>query len=418
MNENNRLSRVQILIQQKKYAEAEKTLNDLLSTDAGNAHYLLYMAEIKLQMENYEMARKIIDSAIGISPDYADLYFQKSRIVQMQENYDEAEEVIRHAILLDPNNSGYYAFQAHLRLNRKKFKEALDIANRALEIEPENLLALNTRSTALTKLNRKEESFKTIEGALREDPNNAFTHANYGWSLLEKGDHKKAMEHFKESLKSDPDFEYAQSGILQAMKAKNPIYSLYLQYAFFMQKLTARYQWTVIIAFYLGFRILKGIAKSNEALQPYLIPLLIGLAIIAFSTWVINPIGNLFLRFNKYGQLLLSKKEKLSSGFVALSLAVFTVGLALYFILGDQRYLMVAFFGFAMMVPCGVMFAPTKFKDALLIYTIAMAAVGAGAIFLTFTTPVLVNTMSIVFLFGFVIFQWVANFLLIKENNR
>ena len=103
---------------------------------------------------------------------------------------------------------------------------------------------------------------------------------------------------------------------------------------------------------------------------------------------------------------------------MALSLAVFTVGLALYFILGDQRYLMVAFFGFAMMVPCGVMFAPTKFKDALLIYTIAMAAVGAGAIFLTFTTPVLVNTMSIVFLFGFVIFQWVANFLLIKENNR
>ena len=91
---------------------------------------------------------------------------------------------------------------ANFKLSRKKYEEALEIANEALEIDAENILALNTRSTSLLKLNRKEESFETIEGALREDPNNAYTHANFGWGLLEKGDHKKALEHFREALKN------------------------------------------------------------------------------------------------------------------------------------------------------------------------------------------------------------------------
>ena len=83
----------------------------------------------------------------------------------------------------------------------------MELADRSLEIDAENLLGLNTRSTALLKLNKSEESFSTIEGALREDPNNAYTHANYGWGLLEKGSHKKALEHFKESLKHNPNFD-------------------------------------------------------------------------------------------------------------------------------------------------------------------------------------------------------------------
>ncbi|MCH5600269.1 hypothetical protein [Niabella ginsengisoli] len=64
------------------------------------------------------------------------------------------------------------------------------MADKALEIDAENLLGLNMRSSALVKLNRKEESFETIEGALRNDPNNAYTHANYGWGLLENGNAK------------------------------------------------------------------------------------------------------------------------------------------------------------------------------------------------------------------------------------
>ncbi len=418
MVEDFRLSRVDILIQQDKFDEAEKILKDLLSEEPNNVVLLSLFAEVNLQQDRLDIARKVIDNAIGLAPDSAHLFFVRARISIGQENYKDAEKDISQAIQLDPDDANYFALLAHVKLSRKQFEEALTLANKALAIDAENLLGLNTRSAALIKLDKSEESFLTIEGALREDPNNAYTHANYGWGLLEKGNHKKALEHFKESLKNDPNFAYAQAGMLESLKATNVAYRLFLRYSFWMGNLTSKYQWGVIIGFYLGSRVLRTIANNNEALQPFLVPLIIILALIAFSTWVMRPISNLFLRFNKYGQLLLGKDEKLSSNFVAVSLGIFLLGVILYVVFTDEKYLVVTAFGFAMMLPYSLMFSPSKYKHAFLIYAIAMTVVGVLAIGLVFAEEELFNTMSMIFIFGFIGFQWIANFLLIKEDNR
>jgi tetratricopeptide (TPR) repeat protein len=417
MTEDNKLSKVEILIQQKKYSEAEKVLSDLLTEDSNNIYYLSMLAEVNLQQNKFDKANSIIDNAIGLSPDDAYLFYIKSRIAIQQEDLNAAEKYANQAIEFEPYDADYVALLANVKLGRKQYAEALDIANKALEIDAENLLALNIRSSALVKLNRSDESFQTIEGALREDPNNAYTHTNYGWSLLEKGDHKKALEHFKEALSNDPTFEYAQAGMLEALKASNPIYRIFMKYSFWMNNLTAKYQWGVIIGFYIGFRALKTLASNNETLKPYLMPLIVALAIIVFSTWVITPISNLFLRFNKYGQLLLNQKEKLSSSFVAVSMGTFLIGVLAYLASSDEKMLTIAVFGFTMMLPLGTMFSPSKNKNGLLIYTIALAVVGLLAITLAFATGIVFNTMAVVYVLGFIAFQWVANYMLIKENN-
>ncbi|MCB0515639.1 MAG: tetratricopeptide repeat protein [Chitinophagales bacterium] len=418
MTEDNRISKVEILIQQQKFQEAEKILSILLAEDSNNIHFLSLLAEVNLQQDKFDAANNIIDNAIGQSPDNPYLFYMKSRIAMQQNKLSEAENSINKAIKIDPYDADYFALLANIKLARKQFEEALKTANSALEIDAENLLALNARSTALNKLNRSEEAFDTIEGALREDPNNAYTHTNYGWGLLEKGDHKKALEHFKEALSNDPNYSYAQAGLLEALKATNLIYRAFLKYAFWMSNLTAKNQWTVIIGFYIGFRVLKTIARNNETLQPFLIPIIIVLALIAFSTWIIGPISNLFLRFNKYGQLLLDKKEKMSSNFVALSFAIFVIGLILYLVLSDEKMLTIAIFGFTMMLPLGTMFSPSKNKNGLLFYTIALAVVGVVAIGITFSTGKLFNSMTSVFVIAIIAFQWVANYMLIKEDNQ
>lgn len=412
------VAKVHILIQQKKFGEAEQILKNLLSSDATNINYLSLLAEANLQQDKFDEATKIVDNAIGLSPDSAHLFYIKSRIGLQKDDYDEAEKNIRHAVELDANDADYFAMLANIRLARKQYKEALEFADKSLGIDAENLLALNTRSTALLKLDKGEESFSTIEGALREDPNNAYTHANYGWGLLEKGNHKKALEHFKESLKNDPNFTYAQAGMLQALKASNPLYKLFLKYAFWIGNMSGKYQWGVIIGFYLVMRVLRSIANSNEALQPFLWPVIILLAIVAFSTWIITPVSNLFLRFNTYGNLLLNRHEKMSSNFVAASFLLFLTGLLLFFVLSDAKFLTIAVFGFAMMVPCSTMFSPSKHGRSLFIYSVLMAAAGAGAIAITFSTGKMFNPLSTLFILGFVAFQWVANYLLIKEDNK
>lgn len=414
---DNRLSKVTILIQQNKLVEAERLLKDMLSGDSTNISVIALLAEVNLQQGKYDVATTLVGNAIALSPDTSHLFSIRSRIFLQQERIKEAEEAINHAIYLEPDEADYFALLAHINLVRKQFAEALENANIALDIDPENLLALNTRSTALNKLNRKEESYATIEGALRTDPNNAYTHANYGWGLLEKGDHKKALVHFAEALKVDPNNSYAQAGMMEALKASNVVYRGFLKYSFWMGNLTAKYQWGVIIGFYVIYRGLQSLAQFNENLRPFLTPLLIALTLFAFSTWIITPISNLFLRFNKYGQILLSKKQKISSNLVAGSLALFLAGVLLYFALSDERYLAIAGFGFAMMLPFSMMFNEGKPKNAFMIYAVAMSVIGLAAISIAFATGELLNPLSTIFIFGFIGFQWFANFLMIKRSN-
>ncbi|TAE17435.1 MAG: tetratricopeptide repeat protein [Bacteroidetes bacterium] len=418
MEQDERLVKVDILIQHKKFADAEKILSSLLSEDANNIYVISLMAEVKLQQDQFEHALQLVDTAIGMAPDAPQLFYIKSRIAIQQDKLLMAESNIHQAIELDPYDDDYFALLANINLARKQFEPALEAANTALEINAENLLALNARSTALNKLNRSQESIETIAGALREDPNNAYTHANYGWGLLERGDYKKALEHFKEALANNPTLEYAQSGMVEALKATNPVYRMFLKYAFFMGNLTAKYQWGVLIGFYIGFKILRTIARNNEALQPYLIPLIILLAIVSFSTWIIGPISNVFLRFNKYGQFLLNKNEKISSNLVAISFAVFVLSLLSYFFTKNEKLLPMVVYGFAMMLPLGTMFSPSKKKHILTIFSGVLAVIGLLAIGITFLKGEVVNIFSGLFIFGFVAFQWVANYQSIKEDNR
>ena len=416
MAEDIRLSKVEILIQQQKFTEAEKILQNLLTQDSSNLNYLSLLAEVYLQQGLYDKANSIIENAIGQAPDVSYLFYMKSRIAIQQDNTKEAEKSIQQALELDPYDADYFALLAHIKLWQKKYDEALQIADQALEIDAENLFAINTRSTALTKLNRPEESFQTIENALREDPNNAYTHSNYGWGLLEKGDHKKALTHFQEALKINPEMEHAQLGILEALKAKNPVYRLFLKYAFWMGNMTSQYQWGFIIGFYVLYRILRSMANNIEPLQPFLNPLLVILAVFAFSTWIISPISNLFLRFNKYGQLLLDKKEKMSSNFVAISAGIFLICLVLYLVTQNTSFIVPAAFGFAMMLPLSVMFSPSKYKNALVFYTAGLAVVGIAAIGMTFTTGALFSIWTTIFILAFFVFQWVANFMIIGDD--
>lgn len=412
------ISRAQILLQQKRYAEAEKLLKDALRTNPSDILVLTLLAEANLLQDKVTEASTLANTAIAISPDAHHLFYLKAKIDIHREKYDEAEKSIKQAIEYEPSDGDYYALWASIKLSRKNYDEALMLANKSLELDAENLLGLNTRSTALLKLDRVDEAFKSIEGALREDPENAYTHTNYGWSLLEKGDRKKALEHFREALKHDPNFAYAKAGMVEALKARSIFYRLFLKYAFWISNLTAKYQWGVILGFYFGFKGLRLLADKNEALRPYLTPLLILLGVIAFSTWIITPISNLFLRLNAYGKYLLTRDEMLSSNFVGVSFLIFIVGIVLYVISGDQKFLPIAVFGFAMMLPFGVMFSPSKSKFFLLAYSAAMAIIGIGGMVVAINTGELFNTFTAIFVFGFIAFQWVANYFLIKEGNR
>lgn len=409
------LERATLLFEQKRYAESQKALMELLAIDPNNIHVILMLTEIKIHDDDLPEAMKMVENAIAVAPDYDVLFYLKARIFLLQEKIEKAIESINTAIELDPHEANNFALLGHILLQKKEFSNALTAANQALEIDASDVFALNVRSTALLKLNLKEDSFKTIEEALNEDPNNAYTHANYGWGLLEKGQNDKALEHFSEALKNDPNSDYAQAGMAEALKSKYFIYRWFLKYSFWMGNLTSKNQWAFIIGFYFVSKILRGIAKHNETLQPFLYPVIYALAAFALSTWLMTPLSNLLFRLNKYGKHLLSREEKKSAVLVGISLSVFALGLGWYLLTDSLMGVAMAFFGFTMMLPLGRFFdRPSNFFKT---YIFALLALIILSFVQIAATNELFNIFSIIYFIGFFVFQWAANYFSINRYD-
>lgn len=411
------LQRAEMLMEQRRPKEAAEILSQLLAMNPNDANVLSMLGQVNLQTDAPKEANRLFEQALSLAPDNDTLYYLKGLSHLHMEEYTKAESDLLEAVRLNPYVAEYFGVLALIKVDRKDYEAGLHFANQGLEIDAENSLSVNARSKALLKLNRKEESFQTLEGALNKDPNNALTHANLGWSELEKRDHKKALIHFREALRISPSYQYAQAGMLEALKARFLLYRLFLRYTFWMSNMTSKYQWGVIIGFYLVFKLVNRASISNPTLSPILTPIVVLLTAVAISTWVANPLGNLFLRLNKYGKHLLSKKEILSSNLVGICALMIVLGAISLLLTSHNAALAFIFFGIGMILPCSVLFELTKQKNIFPIYAGTMAVVGLLAIIHTIQTGALLGTFATIFLFGFIGFQWIANFFMIRQGN-
>lgn len=410
------LQRAQVLIEQNRHKDALKELLLLLAAEPNNAYVLYLVSYCQLQEENVTEAEAMIKAAIGLAPDEDVFMGQLARVQIHKEDYADAERTIRSAIEMEPFTAEYWGLLAFIKMNQKKYEEALEAANKGLEVESDSLLCLNQRSTALIKLNRKEEAFETLEGTLEEDPENSYTHANYGWAELEKGNHKKALEHFREALKLDSMNGYARSGMVEAMKAKYWFYRMFLRYSFWASNLSAQAQWGLIIGLYILRQFTGRLADGDSAVAYAATVFNVLYLVFVLSTWLIEPLSNLLLRLNVYGRFALSEESKKSSTFVGLSLLAGITGFLLYLVYPFDFLLVLGFIGVGCALPLSSMYKPRKekAKRTMISYSLAMIAVGILAVLLTLLTGKAENAFSILFAIGFFVHGWVLNSMVIK----
>ncbi|MFL5731243.1 MAG: tetratricopeptide repeat protein [Cytophagaceae bacterium] len=410
------IERARLLLEQNRYQEAMKELEKSLASDPNNPEILSLLSICKSADQKYKEAEQLIKSAISLDPANPFLIYILAKVYFDQEKYKEAESHIREAIQIDPYNADFFGLLSAIYLNQKEWTKGLEMADKGLEISPDNLTCLNLRSTALIKLDKKEESYDTIHQALNYDPENSMTHTNLGWGLLEKGEHKKALHHFKKALQSDPGSEFAKHGLIEALKARYWVYRMFLKYAFWIGNMKGGAQWAVIIGFYIGNRVVRSVAESNPSLKPFLMPLIFLYILFAISTWIIGPISNLFLRLNVYGRYALSNREIQASNFVGASLAIGLLSFMAYFILQSDLFMLTGIFGVSMMIPLASMFVPdNKNKRMILIaYAGGLGLVGVTGISLLVIGNPAAEIFGMIYIIGIIAYQWIANAILTR----
>jgi tetratricopeptide (TPR) repeat protein len=416
--ENPSLQRALLLIEQKNFDRAEKELNVALSDTPDNEDALVLLALCKYNIGEYQKGLDIVNRAISINPNnHFSIYILALCYFALNKR-DTARLKIEEAIRLNPFSAVYFAFLAKIHLYNNDFKDALKYADEGLRIDSENISALNVRSAALGKLGDKEGAYKTIDTALQQDPNNAFTHANHGHILLEKREYDKALFHFKEALKSDPNSQYAKAGLIEGLKAKSIVYSWFLQYSFWIGNLKGNLQWAFIIGFYILFRVINSVAESNPSIAPFLTPILVIMILLAFSSWFISPLHDLFLFLNPFGKYALSDREKNVARLVGGFLGVGLISLLLFAIFRNDTLLGIAGFSLIMLIPIGSMYNGNNAKSdrILAIYTLVAALIGISGLSISLTSGNLFNPMTTVFIGVVFIYQWIANIIIAKTR--
>lgn len=316
------LIRAQMLLSQERFELAEKELRAALVEDPNNGGVLATLGLCLSELKNYAEATSTVEKAIGLQPDSDFAFYALAFVMYQRNRYTESREAIKQAIALDPYDPDYHAHLAALEMQANNYKACLDAVDKGLECDPEHQRCTNLRAVALTKLGRRDEAAATMETALNLNPENAVTHANQGWAALHDRRPKEAMEHFRESLRLEPDFDWARAGIVEAMKARNPIYRWLLAWFLWLSGLSPKVQMGLVIGIVIGQNVLVHLTKSVPALEPVAPFLIFGYLGFVWMTWVSSRLFNVILRFNKFGRLVLSDTERRESTVVACYLLV------------------------------------------------------------------------------------------------
>lgn len=412
--------RGQLLLEQSRYDLAEREFRRELAENPDNA---LAHAQVAVCLKNQKRikdARRSAQEGIRLGPDLSYCHYVHAGIQAEAEDLDGAEASIREAIRIDPEFADYYAALSAFRHDRRRWQESLDAAEEGLKIDPEHVACANLRAMSLVKLGRKDEAAVTIDTALKRDPENAITHANRGWTLLQAGDREGALVHFREALRLDPNLEWARQGVLESLKAGNVVYRVVLQYFFWMARLSARAQFGIIFGGWILTKILRAWAEGNPSVAPLVWPV-IGLYIVfALLTWIADPVFNLFLRMNKFGRLVLSREQITATNWVGGCILLAVTGLGAGMYTKSIVWLATGLCAAAMTVPISATFGCQRPKNRkfLAAYSVGLAALaiaGIGCMILVRSNANPALACLGLFLIGWFAFQWIANFVALRN---
>ncbi len=410
-------SHADVLLSQGRFQKAEEILDRLLATGYEDNELYRMMAVAKMGLKKDGQAEELCRMIISRTPNEAFAFYLMATLRSRERNFSDALKNLDEAIKLDPTNTNFHAFRANILLQTKDYADALAASNISIELDAENIDGLNARASALMGLNRKDEAFETIEKSLATDPNNADTHANMGWGLLHKGLSDQALIHFKAALKEEPLNGFAKAGMLEAMKAKFPVYRYFLIIMLSLGKLKGGNQWAVIIGAYVIYRVLFSLASQFEGLQPILIPIIVLMVLFFISSWIFSPLMNLYLLTNPYGRLTLSEHQKSSATYVGFALLLSILSFISYLLFNNEGLLSLSFFAFAMMIPLGSMYSPISDagKKKLVWATIGIAFFVIADTFFSIYNNTFMSPFLYLPLLSLAAYQWFANYLLIRE---
>lgn len=314
---DSQLIRGQHLFSVRRWSDALESFRESLSNDPECAAAHCGAALALLELGRGEEAEKHARAAIAALPEHPACHYVLARALADLNRSQEAIKAINAALELDPEEAKYWGFKALILCDLADWAEALRCADLGLAEDPTYSTCLVARSRAMIGLGQPDETDSVLKEALSRNAEDPLIHASLGWTALAAKQHERALEHFSEALKIDPELDWAREGMMESLRNRYFIYRWIFRYYLRMSRLTSGQRWMVILGGYFAVRFFLSLGRSQPDLKPWLLPFLVLYALFVYLSWTGQALANVFLRWNKHGSRLLNSEELQVSALVS-----------------------------------------------------------------------------------------------------
>jgi tetratricopeptide (TPR) repeat protein len=303
------LDRALALCDLGRLEDAEDALREALREEPDDplAHGIL--ARVLLDLDRPEEAVESASTTIALAPELSLGHVARAQALLSLDRFDDAEASAKEAIRCDPEDSDPWVLLTAAHVGRGRWDDALAAADRALSLEPESETARGLRAVALSLSESGADWQEAADQTLAVAPDSTLAYAFSGQAYLARRGEREAAERFREALRLDPESEFAQAGLADAMKAEHPLFKPFFRFFLWQERLSRGWKIALTVGPILVVKALRPAADHN--------PLVIGLIAlwIAFVavTWLSVPIANVALRFSAVGRAVLPTDQKRSS---------------------------------------------------------------------------------------------------------
>jgi tetratricopeptide (TPR) repeat protein len=370
------LQRARMLLRVERPQEALRELTGVLADDPEDVDAHALMALGHAQLKRYDEATVSARQAVALAPDFAYVHYVLGTILCDRDRDKEALAAAREAIRLDPDDADHYGLEANCLAGLSRWKEMLQSAERGLALEPGNVRCMNLRAMALRQLGRADDAADVLESALAERPGDPDTHTSYGYASLQRGQYHIAVEHFREALRLEPGHSGARAGLVEALKAKNPLYRPILWWLLWCSRMSSGRGLLVMFGIMYGVRMLSRALKEVPGLAVLGGVLVIVYVFAVWTSWVGSSLFDLLLYLRRDTRDLLEEDDRRVAVAVGATMLAAPIAGVLLFALGERTGAVVAPLAFlAVAIPVSGGLSLRNRKARVLGTTIALCAV-------------------------------------------
>ncbi|MEM7418064.1 MAG: tetratricopeptide repeat protein [Gemmatimonadota bacterium] len=402
------------LIADGRFEEADDLLAQALEEDATNGDLLALRALVRNSLDDSEGAVAMAGRAVTLDRSSAFTHWVYGAQLEKAGRRDEAEQAARRSLELDPNSADALALLAQCAIGRGKFSEAVAIAKHGLELDPGHEPCLGLRAFAARYADGGRGAESAFGSLMDAYPLSGFGRAGLGWSSLDRGEVDQARQHFEQALTLDPTATWAREGLIEATKAKNPVYRSVLRLFLWFGRLDSRRRWSIIIGGIVGYQLLGGVIDAVPIAALVAVPLMLGWVGFVLLSWTWQTLSDFVLMMDVDGRKLVTAERRTAAIWVG-GTAFAAVMLAILDLLtGSDRMGWAALTTGFMLIPMSSVFNCERGwpRHAMALYTAGVAAcIGVGL----FGPSAFVVDAYNASLWGSVLGSWLGTWLATRE---